>query len=315
MPRLDPPGNYGTEPDFSICVATHNRSGALAGLFANLATQAGASFELVIVNDGSTDKTAATLDTLAADAPFPVAVVNAANGGRGSALNHAFDRARGRFIFILDDDDFIAPGALADILSTWTAIPADKRAAFCGVCGLCSTAAGTIVGQQFPASPIDADFFSMRIVRGVRGDKREVVLRSAIGDFRFPSFPGEKRVSTNLLWFDLAARYQTRFVNRTWVIKDYRPDGITANGLKHRVTSANLTRLYYEKTLSLFPDMPLTTRLRFIVNYLRFAKHANEPLATSLGRVNDRLMTLLSAPVARAIAWNDRRLLAKRSAA
>lgn len=287
--------------DISICVATHNRADKLGPLIQRTAELTGARIELVIVDDGSRDDTRTVLEAAASASPVPLVWDSIPHSGRGAALNRTFDLARGDFILLLDDDDFIAPGALADVLATWDSIPEAERAGFCGVCGLAARMDGTVIGEQFPASPMDSDFFTARIVDRIRGDKREVFRRLALGDWRFPVIPGELRVATNLLWFDLASRYKARFVNRVWLNKNYLPGGITANGLRNKVRSAKLTAHYNATALRLFPRMPWWAKLRFKLDYARYAAHAgllrNEqlavlgpfgPLFTMIGRASAR---------------------------
>ena len=86
------------EPDFSICVPTFNRSALIDRWFNSLRAQTGIQFELVVVNDGSSDDTGEKLETLARTADFPVVVLHGERQGRGAALNRAFDAARGRLV-------------------------------------------------------------------------------------------------------------------------------------------------------------------------------------------------------------------------
>lgn len=285
-----------TRPDFSICVATRNRAGLLPVLVSMLEEQQAASLELVVVDDGSTDKTAEVLSGLVAACPVPLRWVTIAHSGRGAALNRCFDLATGRFIYLLDDDDAIPEGALADILTVWSSIPEEDRSRFCGCCGLAEDQDGKVIGDRFPANSEDSDLFTMRQVRNIRGDKREVFLRSALGNWRFPQVEGEYRVSTNLLWFELAARYKTRFVNRVWLKKTYRPDGLTAKGSRNKQASPGLTALMNRRALELFPHMPLRLKFRFGLAYARYARLAGEPEAT-------RRTVLKRVPLGWVLGW------------
>jgi glycosyltransferase involved in cell wall biosynthesis len=73
------------------------------------------AWELVVVDDGSTDRTAEILD--GADWPDRVRVIHARpNGGKGAAVRRALEEARGRFSVILDADLEYDPNDLADLL-------------------------------------------------------------------------------------------------------------------------------------------------------------------------------------------------------
>ena len=67
-------------------------------------------FELVVVDDGSTDGTA---DRLAQRTDPRIRLIRRAHEGRVAALNHAVGLARGRYLANLDADDVALPGRLA----------------------------------------------------------------------------------------------------------------------------------------------------------------------------------------------------------
>lgn len=70
-----------------------------------------ADFEVVAVDDGSTDGTGAVLDRLSS-ADARVRVFHKSNGGVSSARNRGLDAARGEFLFFLDPDDLLEPDFL-----------------------------------------------------------------------------------------------------------------------------------------------------------------------------------------------------------
>jgi len=61
--------------------------------------------EVLIVNDGSTDKTREIAESLAENFPN-VSVVNKRNGGHGSTINTAIELASGKYFKLLDGDDW-----------------------------------------------------------------------------------------------------------------------------------------------------------------------------------------------------------------
>lgn len=299
--------------DFSICIATYNRAHRLSALFQSLERLNGATFEAVVVDDGSSDDTFAELRRLAGKAPFPVRFDRVLHGGKCAALNRIFDLARGRFLLMTNDDDRLQPQVLSDALSVWNSIPEKECSRYCSVTGLAADPDGNVIGKRFTNDVEDGDFFHTRIVGQIRGDKCEVVLRSAIGNWRFPTREGEYRLAENMLWFHLAKNYKTRFVNRVWTIKEYLPDGLTANGLRDKVASANLTALYNETALKLFPEMPLPLRLKFTLDFMRYAAHGHVPPIHRLERLNWRPLAILALPIGEFSRRNDLRRLARKA--
>ncbi len=105
------------EPFFSAIVTTHNRSGLVARAIESIALQRGASFELIVVDDASTDDTAAVLCNLAERIPLRI-VMLPTNRGVTAARNEGARAAMGRWIVFLDDDDYLVPEAFSRIVRT-----------------------------------------------------------------------------------------------------------------------------------------------------------------------------------------------------
>jgi glycosyltransferase involved in cell wall biosynthesis len=94
-------------PKYSIVVPFHNEEENVTALYARLKQvmeQIGDSFELVLVDDGSSDRTYKLLEEIAAVDSRVLVVKLRRNFGQTSALAAGFDHASGEFILSMDGD-------------------------------------------------------------------------------------------------------------------------------------------------------------------------------------------------------------------
>lgn len=101
-------------PLFSIVSAVYNVARFLPDFMDSLESQTLAveAFEVIAVDDGSTDDSRQVLLTWAAKAPVRVTVLSQANAGQGAARNLGITHASGTWITFVDPDDVIAPDYL-----------------------------------------------------------------------------------------------------------------------------------------------------------------------------------------------------------
>jgi GT2 family glycosyltransferase len=100
-------------PDVSVVVATHNRAGQLAALLDSLRPQTIASFEVVVVDDASSDDTQQMLEREQGRGELDLRVVSRAqSGGPAVARNAGWREARAPLVAFTDDDCTVVPGWL-----------------------------------------------------------------------------------------------------------------------------------------------------------------------------------------------------------
>ena len=77
---------------------------------------AGEDVEILIVNDGSTDKTKKIGKQYAERFPSIVKVINKENGGHGDAVNSGLSQASGKYFKVVDSDDWVDEDSLMKLL-------------------------------------------------------------------------------------------------------------------------------------------------------------------------------------------------------
>src|SRR5919198_645962 len=102
-------------PKLSVVVPIYNVEDYLDECLRSLAAQTFGDFEAVLVDDGSTDDSAAIAQRFA-DADPRFRVVRQANGGLGSARNTGTAEARGDYLAFLDSDDVLPREAYARLI-------------------------------------------------------------------------------------------------------------------------------------------------------------------------------------------------------
>lgn len=93
-------------PVFSVIIPTFNREKILSRAIDSILAQTFGDFELIIVDDGSIDKTGELVRNYKDER---IKYVYKENGGQNSALNVGLKEARGRFVAFCDSDDTWMP--------------------------------------------------------------------------------------------------------------------------------------------------------------------------------------------------------------
>ncbi len=102
----------------SIVIPVYNVERYLAACIDScLETERTDEYEIVAVDDGSTDRSGSILEDYVRKYPTVLRSVRTENGGLGHARNTGLDLAGGAFVLFLDSDDRLSPGALEQILN------------------------------------------------------------------------------------------------------------------------------------------------------------------------------------------------------
>ncbi len=108
-------------PRYSLIVAAYNVESLINDCLVSLLSQQEENYEIIVVNDGSTDGTLDVVKTFAEDPRL--IIVDKQNGGLSDARNTGIDTARGDYLMFIDGDDWIEHDTLLCFEKTLAAEP------------------------------------------------------------------------------------------------------------------------------------------------------------------------------------------------
>ncbi len=98
-------------PIFSIIIPAYNVSETICRAVSSVTDQNFQSYELIIVDDGSTDDTLKICQKIALENP-KIKIFSKPNGGVSSARNYGLDHAVGKYVMFIDADDTMCPDSI-----------------------------------------------------------------------------------------------------------------------------------------------------------------------------------------------------------
>ena len=99
-------------PFFSIIIPLYNKEDYIDKCIKSITSQTFTDFEVVIINDGSTDNSQQKLNNIT-DSRFKV--ISIGNGGVSNARNIGISKSTGQYVIFIDADDYIATEYLSTI--------------------------------------------------------------------------------------------------------------------------------------------------------------------------------------------------------
>lgn len=190
-----------SQTTISVIIPLYNKEREIAGTLRSVLAQTRQPDEIVIVDDGSTDRSAEIVRSIAS--PL-VRLVPQPNAGECAARNRAIAEARGEYIALLDADDEWEPGFLAEIESMIGAFPG---------CGLYCTGFSVVSHDGvFPAPGLDRrgvvdNFFRDSAHRYIANASVSCIPRAVFDDVGgFPE--GMKMAGDLYMWIKIARRYR-----------------------------------------------------------------------------------------------------------
>ena len=120
-----------SQPKISVIVPVYNVENYLSKCLDSILAQDFDGFEIIAVDDGSTDSSGKILDEYSKKYPSKISIIHQKNKGQGGARNVGIEASNGIYLMFVDSDDYIESNALSILYSE--IIKDDCDIAVCGM--------------------------------------------------------------------------------------------------------------------------------------------------------------------------------------
>ena len=220
----------------SIVTPVYNRADLLYKCYQSLVNQTNYDFEWIIIDDGSTDNSLEVARSFKAD--FPIKVITKKNGGKHTALNASHPYIAGKYVLILDSDDYLIPAAVDTVINGWSKYDVQDEVA------MVVFLRGSDENHPLCMAFTDDEGKQVDIIRYNRKtivslDACEVIRTELFKKYPFPVFEGEKFVAEGALWSRVGLTHKCVYINKVIYICEYLEGGLTKSGKPMRIHNPN----------------------------------------------------------------------------
>jgi glycosyltransferase involved in cell wall biosynthesis len=226
-------------PKVSICVPTYNRKEYLKETLDSILAQTYNNYEIIVVDDGSTDGTEDMIKQLG----VPITYHWQENGGDAAARNKLIELARGQYISFIDSDDLLFPDAIerlvkvvetetGDVIAYGSYVRIDQDGNVYGKCK-----------RKLYSGNITNHLFQTIIVHSCGSMFPRKMLKDAV------NFDTSLKVCSDYdLWLSLSTKYKFVALPCPTFQRRRHSDNLSIVSFKNCLTEFKvLERFYYEK--------------------------------------------------------------------
>jgi glycosyltransferase involved in cell wall biosynthesis len=252
-----------SSPKVSVIVACFNGEAYIGDCVQSIASQTVRDIEIIVVDDGSSDGTLATVRKLAA-ADGRIKVYPTRHSGYASiARNIGLSLAIGEFVGFLDDDDLYHPTKLEKCLQLFEAFaevqivfhdlryfeqePGDTQTFFENV-GFLELASSCVQHAGASVFLCEREFYNFASAQFNPVHTSAVMLRRTVLSQVVPWFREDMRLGEDMdLWYRLLKEYRAAFLDEVLSFYRQRPGSLTYDKVRYltaatRVNTENLAR-------------------------------------------------------------------------
>ena len=202
-----------SDPRVVIATTTYNMANTIYRTYLSILKQTYTNYYWLIIDNGSTDETAQIVTEIQEENKIEVSYVKKEHGVRASAINVAYDNAKGDYICFVDADDELCDNAIEKFVEVYQGMNKSYREqCWCVTANCIDDEKGEVVGKKFPPNVNEIDSLSV-LMNNTYGEKLGMQNLKIVSKYRFPIFEGADYVSETILWLQLTEKYHNYYVN------------------------------------------------------------------------------------------------------
>ncbi len=273
----------------TIFTPTFNRAVKLQKLYNSLKSQATEEFEWLIIDDGSTDETESVVGGFIQDKSVAIRYFRQENGGKHRAYNKALELSRGKYFFCVDSDDWLADGAVRDLVD---ACKESGKEYF--IVAYKEDEQGNLLSSRFP-NVSDCTLRELSDKYRCGGEYSLIFPIESARRFPFPTFDGEGFITESVVYDRIGAVVRAKLLPKVVTVCEYQENGLTNN--LNRIMKENPAGycLYFMQRIDVAPSFK--ERVATAGKYNCFCGFAGEKKSAYTGR--HKLLVLLTRPLGR----------------
>lgn len=201
---------------FTVFIPVYNAEDTIEMVFKSIENQSFRNFEVIIINDGSTDDSHRIISQRIPSVNFKCTYLNnEKNVNKMGVFFQAIPLAKGEFFLTHDADDECVPEALQIFNERYEQIPVDLKDNICGVTCRCKDQFGKLIGKPYPKDFFYSNTFESTFLLDLPFEKWGFVKTRLLKSIQLDDFIiGKGLMPEGLIWFTLDKEgYITKFLS------------------------------------------------------------------------------------------------------
>jgi glycosyltransferase involved in cell wall biosynthesis len=227
-----------SKPLFSIIIPIYNYGRSLERCVDSVLNQDGDDYQIILINDGSTDNTDEICKTLCTDNPGKITHLTQKNSGPSAARNKGLQHASGQFVTFLDADDEMTEHALPSIRDYLKANKVDAKQGSLLIGGHTSINEKGVASSHSVSTIYDEpskNFTAYLIDKNLSISNGAIYFHQTI--FNHLQFPEDIRSSEDIPVFALALANHACFPVSAPLVKVYKHSDSLRNQAQHTINT------------------------------------------------------------------------------